>query len=265
MKRILIAIAAALGVGWLVASHNQAIGAEAQSKTEELLAQSAASDRHTFILFYKDNDAALQSMSRILKDGLLNRKAQASSCAVLVTDPAEQTVVKRFGVTRTPLPLVIAVAPNGAVTGIFSRKINEAGIAASFVTPAMAHCMKSMQEKKLVLICVHPTKTATLSTAVKDFQTDPHFRDRLEIISFQASDPSESQFIDQLEIEPEELKETVTVFLAPPGVMIGKYDSTATKAEMAAELHKAGKCCDDPNCKHAHESQATSKSNTKRN
>ena len=40
--------------------------------------------------------------------------------------------------------------------------------------------------------------------------------------------------------------------LAPPGVLIGKYNSAATKNEVMAALHKAGKCCDDPNCKHNH-------------
>jgi hypothetical protein len=34
--------------------------------------------------------------------------------------------------------------------------------------------------------------------------------------------------------------------------MVGKFPATATKAQLASELHAAGKCCDDPNCKHNH-------------
>jgi hypothetical protein len=40
------------------------------------------------------------------------------------------------------------------------------------------------------------------------------------------------------------------VLMAPPGTVIGKYAATATKDKLAADLHAAGKCCDDPNCKH---------------
>ena len=59
-----------------------------------------------------------------------------------------------------------------------------------------------------------------------------------------------------MEIEPGSLKGSTLVFLAPPAVLVGKFASTATKAEMTAALHAAGKCCDDPNCKHGHGPQA---------
>jgi hypothetical protein len=34
--------------------------------------------------------------------------------------------------------------------------------------------------------------------------------------------------------------------------MIGKYAANVSQAQMAADLHKAGKCCDNPNCPHNH-------------
>ena len=33
-----------------------------------------------------------------------------------VADPAEKPIVAKFGVDRSPLPLVLAIAPNGAIT-----------------------------------------------------------------------------------------------------------------------------------------------------
>ena len=32
---------------------------------------------------------------------------------------------------------------------------------------------------------------------------------------------------------------------------VGKFGPASTKNEIAAALHQAGKCCNDPNCKHA--------------
>jgi hypothetical protein len=40
------------------------------------------------------------------------------------------------------------------------------------------------------------------------------------------------------------------VVLAPPGVLVGKFPASATSDQIGAALHAAGKCCNDPNCKH---------------
>ena len=40
-----------------------------------------------------------------------------------VGDPAEKALVEKFGVSRSPLPLTLAVAPNGAITGVFSQRL----------------------------------------------------------------------------------------------------------------------------------------------
>ena len=38
--------------------------------------------------------------------------------------------------------------------------------------------------------------------------------------------------------------------MAPPGVLVGKFTANVTMNEITTKLHAAGKCCDDPNCKH---------------
>ena len=96
---------------------------------------------------------------------------------------------------------------------------------------------------------------ASLPQAVKDFQADPHFSNRLAVVSMQVNDPKEKQFLNQMQVDPLQVRGQTTLFLAPPGVLIGKYTASATKDEMAAALHQAGKCCDDPNCKHNQKAQ----------
>ena len=58
-----------------------------------------------------------------------------------------------------------------------------------------------------------------------------------------------------MQLDPASVTSTTITMLAPPGVLIGKFGPKATKDEMASALAKAGKCCDDPNCKH-HEHNA---------
>jgi hypothetical protein len=256
-------IATALVIGGLTASPS--LGADqSASPAQQVLDQSAEQQMYTFLLFYKEDNQATRAMAQTLKSGVAKHTDRATACFVSVTDPTEQAVVKRFGVARAPLPFALAVAPNGAITGLFSQKLVEANLDGAFVTSRMAECMKSMQDKKLVLVCVHATDRGVTPTAVKEFQADPEFKDRVAVISVQANDPTEAQFLKQMEIVPAQSKTSTIVFLAPPAVLVGKFGTTATKAEMAAALHKAGQCCDDPNCKHAHGPQATKNPNAKR-
>ena len=79
--------------------------------------------------------------------------------------------------------IALAVAPNGAITGLYSQKLVDANLDEALVTPGMAHCMKCMQDQKLVLVCVHTSPGASVPQGVHDFQTDPEFKDRVQVMS----------------------------------------------------------------------------------
>ena len=233
-------------------------------KAQQALDESAEQQKYTFLLFHRADNQATRAMAQALQAGLAQRSDDARICYVSVSDPAEQAIVKRFGVARAPLPFTLAVAPNGAVTALISQKNTDAQIASAFVTAGMAECMKAMQDRKLVLVCVQTIERSQTPAAVVEFQNDPEFKDRLKVISIQSSDRAEAPFLKQMEIEPASLKQTAVVFLAPPAVLVGKFTTSATKAEMAAALHAAGKCCEDPNCKHNHGPQASKAPSAKR-
>lgn len=240
--------------------------AAAPSNAQQVLDQSAEQQKYTFLLFYREDNQATRTMAQSLQTGLAQYADEATVCYVSVTDPAEQATVKRFGLSRAPLPFALAVAPNGAVTALLSQKASSAQIASAFVTAGMADCMKAMQNRKLVFVCVR-NGDDEIPNGVAEFQSDPEFKDRVHVISVRSDDRDEAPFLQQISLEPESLKESTVVFLAPPAVLVGKFNATATKAEMAAALHAAGKCCDDPNCKHNRQRspQATKAPSTKRN
>jgi hypothetical protein len=152
--------------------------------------------------------------------------------------------------SRAPMPLCVAMAPNGAVTGAFNKVPTADELAKAFVTPTMSHCMKELQSGKIVLLCVQATAETLAPSGVTTFQADPHFKDRVATLTLDPTDPAEVDFLKQLEIDDRNVKQITTVMLAPPGVLVGKYTAEASFEQMAAELHAAGKCCDDPNCKH---------------
>lgn len=231
------------------AQQTSAPATAAASRAQQTLDKAAEEGKYTFLLFFKQNDEATKAMAVTLKEGLASKTEQAVMASAQVGIPAEQALVTKYDVSRAPMPMTVVIAPNGALTGIFSQKVTVEKLSEAFVTPTMMVTMKSLQAGKLVLVTVQGSAKGAAPVALKDFQSDPHFKDRLVAISMQAADPLEGKFLGQMQLDPK-TKSTHTVLLAPPGVLVGKFDAATSKDEIATALAKAGKCCDDPNCKH---------------
>jgi hypothetical protein len=186
-----------------------------------------------------------------VKRGVESRSDRAAMGFVNVASPADKAVVDRFDVSRAPMPITVAVAPTGAMTTIAPKTITDDQIEKAFVTPAMAHCLKFMQEGRMVFLCVQSKPEATVPPGVQGFVKDPEFQARSAVVIVRTTDPAEVRLVQDLEKDVP-VKGQVSVLMAPPGVLVGKFYASATKEHIAAAVHKAGHCCNDPNCKHNH-------------
>jgi hypothetical protein len=206
--------------------------------------------KFTFILFWKEDNAATQAMTAALKESVAQRSQRAEWTAVNVNDAAQRPLVDRYHVERAPMPMVLCVAPNGAITGGYSKQINDAAVEKSLVTPGMTEATKALQDKRIVVIHVKRDPRMPLPAGAAGFIADPSFKDRSTVVNVGLDDSAEARFVKEMDFKPEEISDSMVVVLAPPGVLVGRYPGTVTTDQIATDLHAAGKCCNDPNCKH---------------
>ncbi len=230
-------------------SRAQGTDAAATPTAQDVIATAAQSQQFTYILFYKQNDPATQAMDRTLQTLIAPHAARAVGVGIQLANPADADIVNRYNVSRAPMPLLMAIAPNGAVTGFFQTPPTAAQFEKALVTPTMTVAMKSMQEGKLVLVCASSSRTAQIPAGAQDLLADPAFQARTVMVRLTLADPAEERFIRELQLNPNDPLPQMAI-LAPPGMLVGKFAAGATKADLASKLHAAGKCCDDPNCKH---------------
>ena len=135
------------------------------SKAQALIEQATKDSKYTFLMFYKTTDAASNAMSATLKEALAEKSEQAVVAYVQVGNPAEQELVTKYDVSRAPMPMTIAVAPNGAMTGMFAQRVTAEKLGDAFVTPTMMFTMKNLQENNLVLVTVQGSAKAAAPLA----------------------------------------------------------------------------------------------------
>ena len=174
----------------------------------------------------------------------MNKWAESTnSIGVNVTDPNEKLVVDKFGVSRAPMPLVVALAPNGAITKGFPVKFDENQLREGFVSPCTAKCLKCLQDRKLVLLCVQNEKTQftqAAMSAAQNFKADARYAKATEIVALNPEDQAEAAFLQDLKVDPR-TSQAVTVVLAPPGQPVASFVGAVTKDQIVAKV-QAGPC-----------------------
>jgi hypothetical protein len=225
---------------------------QAASKGMAAMRRAAAADKYLFIFFWREKNRQTDAMWSVLQSAMSKSTDRAESTAVKVSDPAEKAVVSKFGVDRSPLPLVLALAPNGAITKGFPTKVTENQLSQAFVSPGTASCLKALQARKLVLLSVQnrspSVQQISLQQGVADFAADARYAEATEIVAIDPADPAEASFLRDLQVDQRAAGQT-TVLLAPPGTVVGTFTGNVTKAQLVAKLASAQSgCCPGGKC-----------------
>ena len=174
------------------------------SQVQDAIDQAAAANKYVFILFWKDQSPQLDKAWGALKPAVTSMADKAVFASIQITNPAEKKIVDKYGVSRAPMPLVLAIAPSGAVTKAFTKTFDEKELRTAFVSPCTEQCLKALQGRKLVFVCVtektDPKVALTVPEGVKDFKADKKYGPATEIVLVDAQDENEATFLKELEI-----------------------------------------------------------------
>ena len=212
--------------------------------------KAAEAKKYLFALLRKDEDSQTSAMRAVLEDVMKEVAERANSVEVNVTASSERGFVDKFGLDRAPMPLVLAIAPNGAITGGFPAEVDKQKLLDAFASPCTEECMIQLQENKLVFVCVQNGDTKLNDEALKgvrDFKADTRFAQATEVVMLDPTDGAEASFLKDLQIDPK-TETAVTIFLAPPGMPVAKYEGATNKDEIVATLQKASSSCGPGGC-----------------
>ncbi len=224
--------------------------AVAAGVAEAAMEQAAKENKYLFAVFWQSEDEQTNSMKQVVSEAVAKMPERAASVAVQVTDPAESAVVEKFGLNRAPMPLVLAIAPSGTVTGGFPRHCNEEDLLDAFVSPAAEQTMKALQDGKLVLLCVQNSSTQQNEEAMRGvdaFLDDPRFGAATTRVLLDPTDGAEASFLSDLQIDPDH-EVAQTLMLVPPGSIVASVEGATAKEDFLAALRSGLRGCGPMGC-----------------
>ena len=215
------------------------------SPAQVAIDRAAAANKYVFLFFWKEKGPPADKAWAAFQPAMAKVAAMAQAVAIRVTNPAEKKLVDKYGVSGAPMPLVLAVAPCGAITKAFTKTFDEKQLRTAFVSPCMQRCLKALQSRKLVFVCLvdqaKPQDRVTIPKGVEDFKADKKYGAATEVVMVNVRDANEATLLKEFDLSPRHAP--MTIFLAPPGAMIGTFTRGTTKEMFIAKLAAAQSGC----------------------
>jgi len=220
----------------------------AGASPDSAIRAAARQNRYIFITFYKPNDDASERMLASVQTIRGRLAGRADFVSVDMSNAANRSVITRFDANRSPIPLTVVVAPNGAVTAGYPRSIDANGdFSRVFVSHGQADVLKALQAGKIAVVCVQNGSTrynhecAANADALK---ADPRIGNAVVIVRINSADRTEAGFLRQNNITTGSGEAQLVVF-APPGRIVGTFAGNAPQATVVANVQRSlgGGCC----------------------
>ena len=213
-----------------------------ESVAQAALKKAADGKKHLFLFVSENDGEETATAKRVLEAAATKLGDKAELAFIKRDDAAEKDTVEKFQLARAPMPIVLAFAPNGAITGAyFGEKLKDPQLQDSIASESEQQCMKALQDRKLVFVCVQNATTTSNDVAMKgvdEFKADTRFAQFTEVVKIDPAADAEQSFLTKLRIDPK-ATEATTAFLAPPGALVSKVNGATSKDALVAALTAA--------------------------
>ena len=208
------------------------------SALERSIQEAGSKNQTLFLIFYKEKDKVLRAMQAEVAKVVKDLGSRAGSLLVDGGSAAGKNLLETYKAVGAPLPLVLVLAPNGAVTGSAVHSCDAESLKASVLGPGGAACLKHIQDGKLVVLCVQNAKSegaAAVTKAVAVVQKDPRVGGLATSVVIDPADRVEKPFLEMLAVNPEDASAT-TLLIVPPGRIVGFYSGAVEGEKLLGDL-----------------------------
>lgn len=212
------------------------------SIAQAAIERAATENKHLFLFVSENDNEEALSAKRALEVAASEIRDKAEWASIKRDSAAEKEVIAKFQLDRAPMPIVLALAPNGAITGAyFGENLKNPPLQDSIASSGEQQCLKALQEQKLVFLCLQNAATTSNDAAmqgVNDFKADSRFAKFTEVVTVDPADATEQKFLAELKLNPQ-LTEATTIFLAPPGSLVSTITGATNKDALVSTLMAA--------------------------
>ncbi|HCJ66983.1 MAG TPA: hypothetical protein DHV62_06580, partial [Elusimicrobia bacterium] len=128
-------------------------------------------NKYVFLFISESKSDENKKIEIILQEINSELRNKSAIVKVVITDKKEEELIKFFRIAKENVPIVLVIAPNGAITGAFSKQVEKKSLREAIVSTRESEIILSLQERCLVFICFYKNKNSFLETVKSDLKT----------------------------------------------------------------------------------------------
>jgi hypothetical protein len=200
--------------------------------------------KYLCLLLYKEKNAKLDSFQNAVEGFLTKQAGKAEFITVDALAATSKDILQKYKIdaARMPMPLLMIIAPNGAVTAAFAAAPDEQKLAGAIVSERGAQCLKFLQDGKVVLLCVQGAAAKNKEKAmagVDAYLVDKTYTNTAGKVVLNPDDPGDKAFLQKFNTTMA-TNEAVTIVVAPPGKIAATFKGATTKVALAKAVQDCG-------------------------
>ncbi|NMC44722.1 MAG: hypothetical protein GYA46_12455 [candidate division Zixibacteria bacterium] len=204
----------------------------------------AATGKTVFVLVSEPGAAGIDA-ARAMIGQVMGTVTTAKLIEVNRADAANADFVAQYRLLAAPVPLVMVIAPNGALGGgMPTAQATPEMIAKLIPTPKKAEALKALQAGKAVFVTASRKGMAAESGVMSACAAAcGQMAGKSAAVQIDLDDPAEAPFIQELKLKPEAAQPT-TVVINTQGQITGAFNGPVEVGNLVrAATKKAGGCC----------------------
>ncbi|MEK7476499.1 MAG: hypothetical protein AAB152_12830 [Candidatus Coatesbacteria bacterium] len=198
--------------------------------------------RSAFVVVYDGNSAGLEDARAMAKAGREKAgKARVSLVELNRDEAANRDLVEKYGLAGAPVPLLLVVAPNGAVAGGFPAARGNADVLVRMLpTPKKADVLGALAAGRAVVLCIYgkdaPGMEAVRAACAK---ARDQMKGKLTAVFVAKDDPEEARFLAELRVGPEPAGQ-MTLVINTAGQVTSGFPGPVDAGLLVAAANKKG-------------------------
>lgn len=204
----------------------------------------AATGKTVFVLVSEPGAAGVDAAKTMIGQ-VMAGVPSAQLIEVDRADMANKAFVAQYRLLAAPVPLVMVIAPNGALGGgLPTAQATPEIIAKLIPTPKKAEALKALQAGKAVFVTASRKGMAAESGVMSACAAAcGQMAGKSAAVQIDLDDPAESAFIQELKLKPE-IAQPTTVVINTQGQITGAFNGPVEVGSLVqAATKKAGGCC----------------------
>jgi len=190
---------------------------------QEELSASQQNNKYT-IIFVDNGKSDLGKPAEEILDQFVLEHSDQVNVIKIDYEKEKDTVLGRFKMEEfKELPAAMVVAPNGALTGVFSQKIDMVALNKALVYSTEADLILSIQNGLAVFLCLYEDESDDLDEVKTELNAiDTYFKGMATVMYVDINNDRETPFLEKLP----EFNPITVLTVVPPGQIVSQFEST---------------------------------------